>query len=301
MTGAAGFLGTEVVRVLRSQGHEVFGLTRSIEGAERVRLAGAVPVIGDLFVAGQWQDEAAADWVFHIAPRSERGVRLTRRRGKSDAHVLTDANLLDTVATGNTQRVVYVADACYYGTTGVNAITEEHTPRPLPRGTLLTPALNRLDGYVVTGLPIVSVFPGVVYGYGSWFQKRVADPLMTGRRVLRLGSAAAWVSPVHVHDCARALVHLAEHGESGGRYFVVNTEPTRMRNFAGGFAERIERPLRFYPLPPRVTKLLVEPALADYLRGNALFSNIRLRATGFRFAYPTVDDGMRQIVGALHE
>jgi hypothetical protein len=44
------------------------GLAHSLEGAERVRRAGATAVIGDLAVPGLWQDEAQADWVFHLPP-----------------------------------------------------------------------------------------------------------------------------------------------------------------------------------------------------------------------------------------
>jgi hypothetical protein len=32
-----------------------------------------------------------------------------------------------------------------------------------------------------------------------------------------------------------------------------------------------------------------------------LFSNIRLRGTGFRFTYPTLEEGLQQVLGALHE
>ena len=56
VTGAAGFIGTELIGVLVARGHQVFGLAHSAEAAERVRRAGAVPVRGDLLEPGQWQD-----------------------------------------------------------------------------------------------------------------------------------------------------------------------------------------------------------------------------------------------------
>ena len=80
VTGAAGFIGTELVKVLMALGHQVFGLARCAEAAKRVRRAGAIPVMGDLLEPGQWQDEAAADWVFHLPPHFTRGQRVTRRR-----------------------------------------------------------------------------------------------------------------------------------------------------------------------------------------------------------------------------
>ena len=69
VTGAAGFIGSELVKVLVARGHRVFGLTDSLEAAERVRRMGGVPVMGHLLEPGPWQDQAAAEWV------SQRGER----------------------------------------------------------------------------------------------------------------------------------------------------------------------------------------------------------------------------------
>lgn len=80
VTGAAGLMGSELVKVLVVRRHRVFGLTDSVEAAERVRRAGAVPVMGDLLEPGPWQDEAAADWVFHLPPHAVHGQRMSRRR-----------------------------------------------------------------------------------------------------------------------------------------------------------------------------------------------------------------------------
>ncbi len=303
VTGAAGFIGTELVKVLVARGHQVFGLAQSAEAAQRVRRAGAVPVMGDLLEPGRWQDEAAADWVFHLPPHRVRGPRVTRRRAASiaRARVSMDAHLLDAVAAGATRRIVYVADTSCYGATGPRPITEDEPPRPSAWGRCLTPALDRLDGYVVAGLPIVTAFPGWVYGNGSWFRERVIEPVMAGRRVLQFGKTGPWVSPIHVHDCARALVHLAERGEAGGRYFLVNSDPIRMHEFAETFARLANRPLRVWRVPAAATRLVVGPVLADYLRADAVFSNIRLRGIGFRFQYPTLEQGLQQVLGALHE
>ena len=46
---------------------------------------------------------------------------------------------------------------------------------------------------------------------------------------------------------------------------------------------------------------MVGPVLADELQAGAVFSNIRLRGIGFRFRYPTLEQGLQQILGALDE
>jgi nucleoside-diphosphate-sugar epimerase len=212
-----------------------------------------------------------------------------------------DAHLLDAVADGATRRIVYVADSSCYGPTGSRPITEDERPLSPAQGRCLMPALDRLDGYVIAGLPIVTALPGCVYGNASWFRERVVDPVMAGRRVLQFSQAGPWVSPIHVHDCARALVHLAERGEVGGRYFLANDEPIQMREFAQAFARLANRPLRVWRAPAAAAEFLVGRPLAGYVRANAAFSNIRLRGIGFRFHYPTLEQGVAQVLGALHE
>jgi nucleoside-diphosphate-sugar epimerase len=163
------------------------------------------------------------------------------------------------------------------------------------------PALDRLDGYIAAGLPIVTAFPAWVYGNDSWFSRRVIEPVMAGRRVLQFGKTGPRVSLVHVNDCARALAHLAERGEPSGRYFVVNSDPIRLNEFAQAFACQANRPLRTWRVPARATRVVVGSTLADYLQADAVFSNIRLRGIGFTFRYPTLEQGLQQVIGALDE
>lgn len=301
VTGAAGFIGSELIKVLVARRHRVFGLAESLEAAERVRRVGAVPVMGDLLTPGAWQDEVAADWVFHLVPHPVDGPRLSRRRAVAiaRARVSMDAHLLDAVAARSTQRVVYVSDASCYGATGARPITEDTPPQPSAWGRCLTPALERLEGYIVAGHPIVTALPGWIYGNGGWFRERVIDPIMTGRRVVLFGRTGPRVSPIHVEDCARALVHLAEHGEPGGRYFLVKHDPIPLDAFAETFARLANRPLRVVRVPTLATRLVAGPVLAEHLLADAVFSNIRLRGTGFRFLYPTLGQGLQQVLGAL--
>jgi nucleoside-diphosphate-sugar epimerase len=303
VTEAGGFVGSELVKLLVARRHRVFGMTDSLEAAERVRRAGGTPVIGHLLEAGPWQDDAAAEWVFHLVPHSIPHRRVTRRHAAAiaRARVSMDAHLLDAVAAGATQRIVYVADTSCYGATGPRPVTEDTLARPSAWGRCLAPALERLDGYIVAGQPIVAAFPGWVYGNGGWFRERVIEPVMAGRRVLLFGKTGPWLSPIHVEDCARALVHLAEHGEPGGRYFLVNQDPIRQHEFAGTFARLAGSPLRVCRVPAVATRLVVGPVLADHVQADAVFSNIRLRGIGFHFRYPTLEHGLRQVLGAVHE
>jgi nucleoside-diphosphate-sugar epimerase len=303
VTNPAGFIGTELVRFLVARGHQVFALTNSLEAAESVRHAGATAVMGDLLTPGQWQDETATDWVFHFSQPSRSRARLMGRTSAATARALAqrDGNLLDAVAAGATRRIVYVADTSCYRATGARPVTEDE---PLPCSNTeawLLRAPDRVEGYVLAGLPIVTAMPGCVYGNDSWFRELVMEPILGGRRVLQFRQTGPLVSPIHVHDCVRALVHVAEHGESGRRYFLVNSEPARFNEFANTFARIADRPLRVRRLPAAAIRFVIGSSLVGALHFDAVLSNIRLRGTGFRFEYSTLEQGLRQVLGTLYE
>src|SRR5262249_29589407 len=226
VTEAGGFIGAELIRLLVSRGHQVFGLVGSAQAAQRVRRAGATAIAGDLLTPGQWQDEASADWVFHLPRHPFNGSRIGRTQAEwiTRARVSMDTHLLDAIGAGSTRRIVYVADTSCYGETTDRPVTEDAPFRPSAWGGCFMPALDRVDGYLAAGLPIITAFPGWVYGNGSWFCERIIKPVTAGRPVLQFGKTGPLVSAIHVHDCARALVHVAERGEAGGRYFLVGNE-----------------------------------------------------------------------------
>jgi NAD dependent epimerase/dehydratase family enzyme len=96
-------------------------------------------------------------------------------------------------------------------------------------------------------------------------------------------------------------VHLAERGAVGHRYFVVNSDAVRMGEFAATFARLARRPLRVWRMPAVAARVVDRDPSSGPDLSDAVFSNVRLRGTGFRFLYPTLEQGLQQVVGALDE
>lgn len=298
VTGAAGFLGAELIRVLVARDYAVIGLARSAPSLERIRRAGAIAVQGDLLVPGRWQDEAGADWVFHLAPRSLAAIPGSRRTARAAQEAAAiDMHLLDAIAAGATRRIVYVADARVYAPTGARPVTEDEVPAA---ARVAGSVLDRIDGHLFAGLPIVTALPGWIYGNDAWIRARLVEPVMAGRRILQAGRTGPWVSPIHVHDCARALLHLAECGEVGHRYFLASSELVQAHELVPAFARQADRPLRVWRLPAVAAAALAGLSPVAGLHSDLALSNIRLRATGFRFRYPTLAHGFAQILGGAH-
>jgi len=66
------------------------------------------------------------------------------------------------------------------------------------------------------------------------------------------------------------------------------------------FARAAHRPLRVWRVPAAAAAWLASRSPVDGVHGDLAISNIRLRATGFRFRYPTLEQGFRQILGGRH-
>jgi nucleoside-diphosphate-sugar epimerase len=60
IAGASGVIGIRLVPLLAAEGHEVVGMTRSQEKADRLRALGAEPVVCDVFDANALRDAVTA-------------------------------------------------------------------------------------------------------------------------------------------------------------------------------------------------------------------------------------------------
>ena len=81
LTGATGSMGLAAAREMIADGHQVFGTTRSREGASALRALGATPVTADLFNEKALEDAMrGSDVVAHFATSIPSGFSARRIR-----------------------------------------------------------------------------------------------------------------------------------------------------------------------------------------------------------------------------
>jgi nucleoside-diphosphate-sugar epimerase len=192
LTGATGFVGSEVLRQLSAARHEVWAIVRSPSAAAHVTAAGAQPVLGS--VADPAVVAAAArgvDGIVHTAAPPVPGPDLDR--------VFVPA-VLDAI-TGTPTRYVHSSGAWVLGS-GAH-LTERSRPAPPLITAWRLPLEERLRASA-TSTTIVA--PGLVYDD----EGRGLGPLLCPERgVARLiGDGRQRWSTVHVRDLA-ALYLLA--------------------------------------------------------------------------------------------
>ena len=276
-----------------ARGHEVLGLAPSAEAAERVRLAGAVPVHGrparTRSVAGRGggrlgvPPSTAPGVGTRASPDAGRGHR-TRARVDGRAPAGRGGGRHDAADRVHRRHVLLRRG-------GTRAITEDEPPRPSALGRCLAPALDRVDGYIVAGLPIVTALPAGCTATPRGFASRVIEPVdgRPPRAAVRQDRAVGVAHPRRGLRPRAGAPRRARRG--GGRYFLVDNDPVRMHEFARTFARLANRPLRVGGCPRRRPDSWSVRCWRDVLLADAVFSNIRLRGIGFRFRYPDARTG----------
>ena len=221
VTGATGFVGGALVRLLRANGHDVVALVRNRERAEALSTAGVTLVEGDLDDSAALDRLVAdADGLFHVAG----WYKLGDARPENGWRVNVDgtANVLAAARGSGVSRVVYTSTLAVNSDTHGRVVDEEFrfTGSHL---SVYDETKARAHDLAVDaardGLPLVVVQPGLVYGPGDTSQTgALVAAVLAGRRpTIPAGGAVCWG---HVDDIALGHLLAMEQGTAGDSYFL---------------------------------------------------------------------------------
>ena len=166
VTGAAGFIGSALVRALASRGYRVHGLDR-VAADEVLRARVAHWSVADLS-QGAPDDLSAADEVYHCAGSGMVGPSFSDPAADFRANVATTANLVAAMAIRRGGRLVLVSSAAVYGVQPVTPIAETAPLNPTsPYGVHKRLAERLVRDYARNfGFAAAVVRPFSVYGPG---------------------------------------------------------------------------------------------------------------------------------------
>src|ERR1700692_4260697 len=224
VTGATGFLGSHVARVLADQGADLRLLVGSSSNLRNLEGLKAETAIGDLPDAGSLERAmSSCDTVFHVAADYRLWVR---DPAESDAsNVEGTRAILEAARKNGVRRVVYTSSVGTVGFTGNGRPADEDSPVSLAdmighykRSKFMAEQLALEAGRA--DMRVVTVNPTTPVG------EQDIKPTPTGRIVVDFlkGKFPAYVETglnlVDVRECALGHVAALEKGKTGERYIL---------------------------------------------------------------------------------
>lgn len=309
VAGATGTLGLPLVRALVSRGHEVVGLTRSVEKGRVLEQAGAGAAVADALDAARLEQAVRAakpDCVFHLltalpknAPLRAAHMRATNElRRKGTAHLLRAA-----VAAG-ARRIVAESMVFAYGFGDHGAVPKteadalrEREPHAWLRETV--DSLRSLEEQLLEASARGAV-EAVPLRYGFFYSSDTPSAKymvkLIRRRLFPTAKGARGVASwIHLEDAVGAGLAAMERGRAGEVYNVVDDEPVGMNDWILAAARALGAPLPF-SVPLWLLRLLMPYAAAAAFDTRLAVSNRKAKAElGWRPQYPSYREGLREV------
>jgi nucleoside-diphosphate-sugar epimerase len=300
LAGATGALGQSLVPLLIDAGHEVVSMTRSPDKAERLRAAGAMPVIADAL------DRETVIAAVTAAPPDAIVHQLTGLSGLSNLRDFDTAfaltNRLRTEGTDNLLAAARAAGVSRFiaqsyagwpsGFTRGPVTTEDDPldPEPVPSMRKSHDAIRYVERAAVDagGLALrYGAFYGPGTGLGPGGEQLAA---VRKRQFPVVGEGGGVWSFIHIHDAATATIAALERG-APGVYNIVDDDPAPARDWLPVLAAAAgAKPPRH--IPGWLARMVAGEALTTMMTEVRGASNAKAkRELGWTLAYPSWRDG----------
>lgn len=234
VTGANGFTGSHLVKVLANNGDRVVGLVRKSSNTDRLANCDVELVYGDITDSAALQQAiAGVDVVFHTAAYVELGI--VNEKEMERVNVAGTRAVLEVAKACSVSKIVYCSTIGIFGDTQGQTINEgfERTQQGFSSAYDRTKYLAQevVDSFASQGLPVVSVLPSGIFGADDPHFRPILQQFI--KRRLKLWAGGSRVTGiVHVDDLATAMILAAEKGINGDKYIISAGDLTTKEMFA---------------------------------------------------------------------
>jgi nucleoside-diphosphate-sugar epimerase len=287
LIAGCGYIGLPLGTLLAGQGHEIFGLRRSVSAKGELASAGIHPLFGDITrredLAGL---PAPFDWVVNCAASGGGTVADYRR-----VYLQGTRNLIEWLTPLHPGKYVHTSSTSVYGQNDGSLVDETSATEPVSETAQVLVETEKLllEAAQHRHFPAVILRLAGIYGpgRGHWFRQFLSGDARiegNGGRILNM---------IHRDDAAGCVSAALQQGRPGEVYNAVDDEPASQIDFYRWLSGRLNR-----NMPP----FAPEDAEAIRKRGvtNKKVSNEKLKAElKYRFRHPTFRQGCETEISGL--
>lgn len=289
ITGSAGFIGHNVVRVLEQQGVECFGVdNRTNYGfvpkeelnyliQERLKRIRSTPLVGDIRDSEDIKSRIGifnCDTIIHLASFPRQKVVSQNPVMASEVMSTGLINLLEAARTHKIKRFVYISSSMVYGDFE-NDVSEDSPCNPIGQyGIMKYMGEKLVEDYARQyGFESVIIRPSAVYGEWDVEDRVVSKFMLTAMRgeTLKVKGASEVLDFTYVEDAAMGIVQATMSPNAANKIFNITRSDTKLTTLLEaaelaikiarkGTVEVQDRDLSF----PKRGKLNINQAIKDF-------------------------------------
>ena len=300
VTGATGFIGKELLLMLREKGHDIAVLTRDAE-TSGVRL----PLMCDVF---QWDRSLleppleafeGVDAVVHLAGESVMGRWTDARKNEiSRSRILSTNHLVQAFHRLDKKPSIFIAGSAtgFYGDRQGLDLDESASPGGGFLATLANDWEKEIFKAEEQGIRTVALRTGIVLGHEGGAMKRML-PAFRMCLGASLGGGDQWMSWIHERDLCGLILHALENESVTGPLNGVSPYPVTNKEFTKALGHAVSRPAFLFI--PKFILNLVLGEMAQVLLDSQKVLPKNAEDTGYQFIYPELEKALPSLCNQL--
>jgi len=296
ISGASGFIGQQIIKDLKSEGHEILGLTRNIQNAQKTD-----PDI----IWIEWHnfnDIVDLKPFGHIdAVINLVGENLANKRWNNEQKKIIYNSRIDSTrclckmiekAQGSVDTFVQTSAIGIYGNRMAEEIHEKSLVVDDYIGKLCQDWEKELKENPVYKRSVI-IRVGLVLGKDGGMMEKMLPVFQLGIGG-KLGSGNHYMSWVHLKDISRIFIKALTDKEMSGVYNGTAPFPVRNKEFTNYLGKVLNKPTLLSV--PRFALKMVMGEMAEHVLSGARIVPRKLKEEGFHFIYPTLELALKDVV-----
>jgi len=292
VSGSHGLVGKALIRSLTTDRHDIVRLVRGtpagpaeiewhpnegrIDDAALEGLDAVVHLAGESIASGRWSDE--------------------KKRAIRDSRVKGTALLSDAIARLSRLPALFVSASAigYYGNRGDEVLTETSAPGKDFLSRVCVEWEQATKPAVEKGIRTIYARFGIILDANEGALAKMLMPFRMGVGG-RLGNGKQWMSWIAIEDVVNGLKFLVEDGSIRGPVNLVAPNPVTNAEFTKALGRVLSKPTLF-PVPAFGARLAFGEMADALLLSSQKVNPAVLKERGFRFAQPSLEPALRQIL-----
>lgn len=292
ITGGTGFIGRNLIPLLKEKSYEITVLTRSPDKYN------AFPIFNNITLTSSLSEVSPIDIVINLA-----GANLSAKRWSNNYKqeiVESRLNLTENLIVwlqGQPHKphtLISGSAIGFYGARGNEILNEDSTSGSASEFqvrlcTRWEDAAYRAESL---GMRVCCIRTGVVLGAEGALQKML--PAFKFGMGGKLGTGNQYFSWIHIDDHIRAVSYLIENQDLSGAFNLTAPHPVTNQRLTKVIGKNLQRPT-FATMPAFALKIIVGEMATMLLTGQRVRPK-KLEESGFNFEYPTIDEALEDLI-----